>query len=1233
VLHGSKQGLEDDLNEEWGKMKCTNCQTGNDTEARFCKNCGRPLNSSCPQCQKQISPDAKFCPNCGYAIAARKPEIRPVDSLDGERRVVTILFCDLKGSTSLAEQLDPEEWAEIMNAAFKHLIEPITRYGGMVARLMGDAILAFFGAPMAHEDDPQRAVLAGLAILSNIQNFSQQARQKSGLEFEVRVGINTGLVVVGDIGSDRHREYTAMGDAVNLAARMEQTALPGTVQISEETCRLVKPLFEVEDLGEIQIKGKTLGARAYRVLKPKARPGSLRGLFGTSAPLVGREEQLQHLEDVIASVRQGRGQIVCLMGEAGIGKSRLIDELEHRWFSAGSDRSEKIGSEVFESDSHTWLESHSISYAAHLPYGPFHQLMRNLLNVAAEDSPSEIRHKIAQKFLAGEATEQQREQVNRTFEALLGVEVLSEQNKLEGEAFKRELFETMLAAWRDWTTDDPTVLVFDDLHWADQASIELLTYLFKLVEERPVLFLCAFRPERESPAWEIKQAAERIYHHQYTEIHLKPLTIDESNRLVDKLLTSIELPASLREMVMRKSDGNPFFVEQIVQSLIETGVIVQNLGEGEEKESWHVTSPIGEIAIPDNVQALLQARIDRLDDEARKTLHKAAVIGRSFNYRLLKEITPPDESLDRCLHSLEKVDLVRETSRYPERQYSFRHALAQETAYRTILRKHRRQYHLQAAEAIERLYPDKLEETASLLAHHFDEAGDRRALEYHTLAGDQAYRLYAISEAIAHYTRALETAKTSRKYDSLEYLFSRRGRAFEINAQFDRAMANYTEMEDLSRDLGDRKLSLAALLGQATVLSMPISSFDPDRARSVLDRALSLARDLEDRAAQAKILWILTLIETRAGDPHKAIDYGEQGIRLSKELNLKDLLAFTLTDLSEVYTYNGNLDKALESILEAQQIWKELDDKPMLANSLSSAIMSFTLNGEYDQAVASFEEAMQISSSINNLWGQAYCLAISPKLFYERGEMDQGIHRIEDSIRLSEQTGFMVPLSFSRVELGLVYANLGAKKYTVELIDTAKQHVHHLHSAMMPELDNYLTRIHLLNGNLNEAESTFNKLDEKDLDTLSRGFALHAKACLESYKKNYRGVVETAGELIKLTNTGLRYFLQYGYYYEGTALKELGRLEEARETLNSGRAEAERLNTRLVLWQTLASLGELERQLGNEDEAINLHRQAIELIHYIAGSAAKAKPSLGTGEELRTAFLAREEVKAALAFN
>ncbi len=584
--------------------------------------------------------------------------------VEGERRIVTVLFCDVAGSTAMAEQLDPEEWTEVMNEAFEFLIAPVQRYEGTVARLMGDAILAFFGAPTAHEEDPQRAVMAGLEIVEGIEPFRESIKQDYGLDFDVRVGINTGPVVVGDVGTQAAGEYTAMGDAVNVASRMEQTAERGTVQISESTYALVSPLFDLDPIGSIEVKGKTEPVLSYRVTGRKAQPGRLRGIEGLSSPVIGRSAETETLRTILDEVREGRGHVVSLMGEAGLGKSRLIEETRQSWQDA--------------SPSLTWTETRGVSYDSSRPYGLFLQQLRQICGAEEGDSADVIREKIATN---GDLQPEAQSLLARALELLSTAGPGPDETQLEGQAVKNEIFDVVLRFWQAVLNERPGVVVFDDIHWADPASVELLVHLLQLSEEAPVLFLCALRPERQSAGWKIKQAAEADYPHRYTELMLSPLSDDDSDALVNNLLAVADMPDELRRLILGKADGNPFFVEEIVRTLIDSGAVVQD----DTGMRWRATTRVDSIDIPSSLQALLVSRFDRLEEEARKTLQLASVIGRSFYYQVLELVSDTATALDRQLSTLQRVELIREGARVPDLEYAFRHELTRDAAYHSIL--------------------------------------------------------------------------------------------------------------------------------------------------------------------------------------------------------------------------------------------------------------------------------------------------------------------------------------------------------------------------------------------------------------------------------------------------------------------------------------------------------------------------------------------------------------------
>jgi len=618
-------------------MNCPNCQTDNPANAKFCLNCGTALASRCANCQAELPSGAKFCMNCGQpvkaaitvsddvrhtrlAAAAPAPLVEKMRAarIAGERKVVTALFADVVGSTTLAEQMDAEDWTEIMNHAFDRISPSIYHYEGTIARLLGDAMLAFFGAPVAHEDDPLRASHAALEIIAAVKIYAEEVRRKHGIDFAMRVGLNTGPVVVGDVGSDLKYEFTAMGDAVNLAARMQSAARPMSVLISENTYRFMAPAFECTDLGQIEVKGKAEPVRVYEVLAAKAQPGRLRGLAGLESPMVGRDAELQTLVKLTAATKAGLGRIAVIVGEPGLGKSRLISE----WKTA-------TGTNGLQ-----WAEGHCLSYGAGLAYHLLLDLLRSLIEVPAAASEEETRaglQKLTQELFGEQAIE-----VYPYLGHLLSLELegaaLERVKALDPQALQAQYLAALRRLLQTLAARDPLVLIFDDIHWADPSSTELLTKLLPLTAEARLLFCFITRPDHEAHGWKLVNTARENFGASLTVLNLSPLSEADSRQLVSNLLEIESIPEHIRAIILKKAEGNPFFVEEVIRMLIDRGAIVK------QGESWAAGKEIETVEIPDNLQGLLLARIDRLPDDVKRTLRVASVIGRQFAVRVLEQV-------------------------------------------------------------------------------------------------------------------------------------------------------------------------------------------------------------------------------------------------------------------------------------------------------------------------------------------------------------------------------------------------------------------------------------------------------------------------------------------------------------------------------------------------------------------------------------------------------------------
>ena len=933
-------------------------------------------------------------------------------------------------------------------------------------------------------------------------------------------------------------------------------------------------------------------------------------------------------------MKSGRGQIVTLIGEAGLGKSRLIEELRA---NSDGDSAQQIESLNHTHATHTpvvhWVESRGISYEASRPYGLFTQHLRHICDVKENDPPEVVHAKIAAAM--ADLDPETRTAVSRIAELLLVMRAVpgGSTPPLEGEALKREIFASSLAMWRSFAGLVPLVLVFDDLHWADPASVELLLHLFQLADKVPILFLCAFRPHRSSPAWGVKTSAETNYPHRYTEIALSPLSISESGKLVDNLLTISDLPEELRQLVLRKSEGNPFFLEEVVRVLIDHGVVQRD----ESGLRWKAAASYEEIEIPDNLQALLLARIDRLEKDTRRTLQLASVIGRSFYHRVLQAIAAAVNDLDRQLVTLQRVELIRELGRRPELEYIFRHELTRDAAYQSILRRQRRQFHRAVGEAIEQLFPDRLEEEAHLLAYHFAEAGDfERGLRYYTLAGDKAASLYANTEASQHYRHAMQIARKSEtSSEQLIYLYTRLGRTLELMGNHAEALGIYQELQALGQARGERGLELAALIPQATIYSTFTSEHDPQQGRALSLEALGVSRELGDPRAEARSLWNLLLIENfTSSDVPLAIAYGEQALAIARQHGLREELAFIIHDLSRAYFRAGRMDNAWAAENEAIQHWKEMNNLPMLADALGNLGQAYYLMGEFDKSLENLDEGLRISRGINNAWGQAYTLFGLVPVYLERGDVDRALVTMHASQALATQANFSVPLVALHLIRTWLYVTLGDRETAADLWRGSSEISQHI-SLFMPD-DKLWRSFQLFQaGEAQEANTILEQIGSALLSGMAEFYYgpflyAHVVEVAVSSGHHERALAEADRYLQRMADAGTRVFLPDLLHSKGRALLGLGRVEEAHQAWQEALAVARQQTSRRSLWLILYDLAQLHKSTtsrkfapgvsssGENSREVNPQaeaylKEAREVVEYIAAHISD--------EKLRASFL------------
>jgi ABC-type oligopeptide transport system substrate-binding subunit/class 3 adenylate cyclase len=672
-------------------------------------------------------------------MSQRGEQAQVTSAMREERKVVTAVFADLSGSTALGEKLDPEDTKLIIGEAVSRIVQAVEAFGGTVKDLAGDGVLALFGAPVTHEDDAERAARAALRITQEIGAYARDVQQGWGVEgFAVRVGVNTGPVVLGPVGAGSRVEYGAFGDTVNTAARLESAAPPGTVLVGADTHRLVEGLFDWGEARRLELKGKAAAVTAYPLDGVRSVAGRFRGMATVHAPLVGRSREIALGRQALDDLLGGSGGVLFVTGEAGIGKTRLVLELRDQFERSPSERKP------------LWLEGRCVSYGESLPYWPYRDLLRDWLG-AGLDEP-ELRVRVSLRRNVERLFGPRAPEIYPYLGSMLGLALEPDAGarlaELSPEALQYRTFEVVGTLIARLAEEGPVVLEIDDLHWADPTSVQLTERLLPLTEEAAVLLVVAGRSERDHPFWNVKETAARRFAHRTRDVELEPLSGNADRELLHALVGAKTLPDELDQRILTHAEGNPFYLEELVGSLVDAGALAP------EGERWRYDHDV-RVDLPPTVEKVILARIDRLTPECHDVLTAAAVLGRRFGLPLLEGVTGGDGELRGSLNELQRLDLVREARRWPQPEYRFKHALIQEAAYRTILTDQRTRLHRKAAEWLENRYAGHEEEVYGLLAHHWLYAEDEdKAIAYLTRAGDKARQEYALDEAIDHY-RAL----------------------------------------------------------------------------------------------------------------------------------------------------------------------------------------------------------------------------------------------------------------------------------------------------------------------------------------------------------------------------------------------------------------------------------------------------------------------------------------------
>ena len=746
-----------------------------------------------------------------------------------ERRVVTALFADLVGSTALGERLDPEELKLVVGEAVAAMVTVVESFDGMVKDLAGDGVLALFGAPVAHEDDQERAVRAALRIVEDIEAFAVEVERAWGIGgVDVRVGVNSGPVVTGAIGAGDRVEYSALGDAVNVAARLQSHASPGSVLVGEPTRSAIVPQFTWGPPQSLELKGKSAPVTAYEVTGVTGAPSRARTIGRGAGRIVGRERELGRVREAVEAGREGAGRIVLVTGEPGIGKTRLVQELRSTFLGTPPPFGRAL-----------WIEGRCVSFGETTPYSPFRDLLRSWLDVRAEEP--ELRVRVALRRQIDRLYGDRGDEVLPYLAALLGLSATPEADarlrELSPEALQYRTFEVVRDLLARLTEEGPVAVSIEDLHWADATSLQLLERLAADTDREALLMVATCREERDHPAWRLLEDVGRTLPHRTLQLGLESLSGDAGRELLGSLVGDETIPEDLARRILEPAEGNPLFLEELVRSMIDAGALLH------DERGWRV-DPLIEVVVPPTVEKLILARIDRLDPAAHRIITSAAVLGRQFGLPLLEAVAP-DVPVRPALGELMRVDLIREGRRWPEPEYRFKHALIQEAAYRTLVGDARASLHRRAAEWLETSAGERTDDVAGLLAHHWLGAEDQdKAIRYLTVAGDRARQEYALDEAVAHYRELLPLLEARGERQAIALVLFKLALALHMSLRF--AEANQTYQRAFEHWTPPEEAKASATLRIA-------SSFlpnDPDPRSAIAWPNIQLCMQLFDRLVE-----------------------------------------------------------------------------------------------------------------------------------------------------------------------------------------------------------------------------------------------------------------------------------------------------------------------------------------------------------------------------------------------
>ena len=987
--------------------------------------------------------------------------------LSETRRLVTVLFADLSGSTPLGERLDPEDLRGILASYFSALAREIQRFGGTVDKYIGDAVMAVFGAPVSHEDDAERAISAAIAMHAAIARLNEDLERRHGTRLALRIGINTGEVVAGLMAEDVQGAYTVVGDAVNTAQRFEAAAEPNTILVGRATRDLTHRVFGFAALPPLLLKGKAEPQAAFRVVGQRVEAPTM-----AEAPLVGRETELDHLTGALHAATQGRGGFVHLVGDAGIGKSRLVRELRAR-----------APSEVIQ------VTGRCASFELDSPYALLARLLRDVVRVPAGENESEARAGIERVLeVVGPGVD--------PLDTALLLEVLGygERSAIDPLSRQRVLLRLLRRLLAAYTSRAPMLIVAEDLHWADPASMTLLTEIARDIPSRRCLLVSTARPG-PMPPWRADV------------VNLEALPQDGARTLIDAAFGA-PVEAALAETILGRTGGNPFFIEEVARGLRESGVLIEKAGRVAARAGF---TP----RVPATVQEVLEARLDRLAPSPRRALSVAAVCGRVFRRSVIHHLVPDNVE---SLGILERERFVLPQPVQHDPTYAFRHALIQEVAYHRQLQSQRRRTHGAIGEALETIYADRLDEFVGDLAFHFGRSDrDDKAIHWLVRAGDRARALYANTEALAQYSAALERAADGTGPLDAGVILERIGEVQTLIGKYDDAVESFrSALRRVPVEQGTLVARLRRRLGAALMLKGAY----PETAE-VLERARAALPDSADAEA-ARIDLQVGQLHYRRGEFEPARGALEAAVELGTRLGIDDLVAEGLKQLGNVAVERGELKLAADFYTRSRQMYERLEDMVGLADIHNNLGIIYRRGGRWADSLAEYDASLALCERMGHLLGIGRCYNNMAEVHRTRGEPAQAIPAYLQAIETWDSIGHALFVGLALVGLGAARIEIGdVAQGRADLLDAEARFAAIGSTVYLPDLCRCLASAELAAGDLEAADAAA----ARSLDYARAGTARHQEAATLRVMAEIalaRGQGDIAAALLRVSHETLK---------------------------------------------------------------------------------------------------------------